>query len=181
MSRVLVPLAEGFEEVEAISIIDILHRGGVDVVTAALAKQSVKGANGVIVTADTVLESVKESDFDMIILPGGNEGHKNLAECPKLLEMLQAHESAGKTLAAICAAPYVLKTAGVLKGEYTCYPSMENAIGLDGYAADKKVVLNDENIITSQGPATAIDFALFVLEKLEGKLKAASIRQAVLA
>ncbi|MDR2081055.1 MAG: DJ-1/PfpI family protein [Campylobacteraceae bacterium] len=181
MSRVLVPLADGFEEIEAVAVIDILRRGGVEVVTAALSKQSVKGANNIIVTADTLLENVKESDFDMIALPGGNEGHKNLAESVRLLEMLQAHEKAGKTLAAICAAPYVLKAAGILKGEYTCYPSMENVIGLNGYAADKKVVLNDENIITSQGPATAIDFALFILEKLEGKLKAASVRQAVLA
>jgi 4-methyl-5(b-hydroxyethyl)-thiazole monophosphate biosynthesis len=181
MSKVLVPLAEGFEEIEAVSIIDILRRGGVETVTAALTKQSVKGANGVIVTADTLIENVKERDFDMIVLPGGNEGHKNLAKNAELLKMLQAHKKAGKTLAAICAAPYVLKTAEVLQGEYTCYPSMENVIGIDGYMADKKVVSNDENIITSQGPATAIDFALLVLERLKGKLKAASIRQAVLA
>ncbi|MDR1008591.1 MAG: DJ-1/PfpI family protein [Campylobacteraceae bacterium] len=183
MSRVLVPLADGFEEIEAIAVIDVLRRGGVEVVTASLLEQSAKGANNVVVTADTLLEDVKESDFDMIVLPGGNEGHKNLAKSAKLLDMLRAHEKAGKTLAAICAAPYVLKTAGVLKGEYTCYPSMEHAIGMGGglsYTADKKVVANSENIITSQGPATAIDFALFILEKLEGKVKAASIRQAVL-
>jgi 4-methyl-5(b-hydroxyethyl)-thiazole monophosphate biosynthesis len=181
MSRVLTPLADGFEEIEAITIIDILRRGDVEVVTAALSHKSVKGANGIIVTADTLLEDVEESDFDMIVLPGGNEGHKNLAKSAKLLEMLQAHKKADKTLAAICAAPYVLKEAGVLEGEYTCYPSMERAIGLDGYTADKKVVANSENIITSQGPATAVDFALFVLEKLEGKIKSAAIRQAVLA
>jgi 4-methyl-5(b-hydroxyethyl)-thiazole monophosphate biosynthesis len=181
MSRVLVPLAEGFEEIEAIAIIDVLRRGGVDVVTAALSNQNVKGANGVVITADTLLENVKESDFDIIALPGGNEGHKNLAASAKLLEMLRAHERTGKTLAAICAAPYVLKTAGVLKGEYTCYPSMENVIGIEGYTADKRAVENSENVITSQGPATAIDFALLLLEKLEGKIKAAAIRQAVLA
>ncbi|MDR0666666.1 MAG: DJ-1/PfpI family protein [Campylobacteraceae bacterium] len=181
MSRVLVPLADGFEEIEAVTIIDVLRRGGVEVVTAALARQSVKGANNIVVTADTLLEEADESDFDMIVLPGGNEGHKNLATCTRLLEMLQAHEKTGKTLAAICAAPYVLKTAGVLKGEYTCYPSMEYAIGTKGYTVDKKTVINGENIITSQGPATAIDFALAVLEKLEGKIKAASIRQAILA
>ncbi|MDR0762393.1 MAG: DJ-1/PfpI family protein, partial [Campylobacteraceae bacterium] len=168
MSRVLVPLADGFEEIEAIAVIDILRRGGVEVITAALIKQSVNGANNIIITADTLLEEADESDFDMIVLPGGNEGHKNLAKSERLLEMLQAHEKAGKTLAAICAAPYVLKTAGVLKGEYTCFPSMEYVIGIEGYTADKKVVVNSDNIITSQGPATAIDFALFVLEKLEG-------------
>ncbi|MDR1615052.1 MAG: DJ-1/PfpI family protein [Campylobacteraceae bacterium] len=181
MSKVLVPLAEGFEEIEAVSVIDVLRRGGVEVITAALAKQSIKGANGVIVEADTLLESVKESDFDMIVLPGGNEGHKNLAQCGRLLDMLISHEKAGKTLAAICAAPYVLKVAGVLKGSYTCYPSMEEVIGRSGHVADKAVVVNSDNIITSQGPATAIDFALAVLEKLEGKEREQGVRRSVLA
>ncbi|MDR1976023.1 MAG: DJ-1/PfpI family protein [Campylobacteraceae bacterium] len=181
MSKVLVPLAEGFEEIEAISIIDVLRRGGVEVVTAALLDKSVKGANGVDVIADTLLSKVEEGDFDIIVLPGGNEGHKNLAKNAKLLEMLKAHEKAGKTLAAICAAPYVLKVAGVLKGAYTCYPSMEEVIGREGHTSEQKVVVNSDNIITSQGPATAADFALAVLERLEGEVTAEAIRQAIIA
>ncbi|MDR2100244.1 MAG: DJ-1/PfpI family protein [Campylobacteraceae bacterium] len=179
MSKVLVPLAEGFEEIEAVSVVDILRRGGIEVVTAALSTQNVKGAHGITITADTLLKNVKESDFDMIALPGGNEGHKNLAKNRELLNMLKAHERAGKTLAAICAAPYVLKAAGVLRGEYTCYTSMENVIGREGYVADKAVVSNSKNVITSRGPATAVSFALCILEKLEGKNKAAAIERSL--
>jgi 4-methyl-5(b-hydroxyethyl)-thiazole monophosphate biosynthesis len=180
MAKVLIPLADGFEEIEAISIIDVLRRGGVQVITAAISKRNVIGANGVNVVADEHIDDAKATDFDLIALPGGNLGYVNLAKSTKVIELLREFDKAKKPIAAICAAPYVLNKAGVLKNSYTCYPSMELEIGKKGYISDKAVVI-DANIITSRGPATAITFGLEILKKLKGEDIAKSVRQALLA
>jgi len=163
--KVLVPLATGFEEIEAFTIVDVLRRAGTTVVMAALEDLHVKGAHDIVVLADVLIKDVDAATFDMIALPGGLPGATNLAADATVAKILKALDKAGKTIAAICAAPYALHTAGVLKEKYTCYPSFEQKIGTKGYDASQKVVY-DQNVITSQGPSTAMTFALALVEKL---------------
>lgn len=166
--KVIVPLAEGFEEIEALSIVDILRRAGVEVVMAALESLHVKGAHGVTIVADTLLKEIDALSFDMIVLPGGMPGAMHLAQNPLLQTILKTFDSEHKAIAAICAAPLALQSAGVLKNSYTCYPSFEQKIDHKGYSASQKVVV-DENITTSQGPSTAMAFALSLVEQLLSK------------
>ena len=166
--KVIVPLAEGFEEIEALSIVDILRRANVEVSIAALESLHVKGAHGVIVVADALLVDMDASTYDMIALPGGLPGATNLAKDVTLQGILKAFDAKKKVIAAICAAPYALHTAGVLKKRYTCYPGFHTNIAHEGYDASERVVV-DENITTSQGPSTAMLFALSLVEQLCGK------------
>jgi 4-methyl-5(b-hydroxyethyl)-thiazole monophosphate biosynthesis len=170
MSRVLVPLARGFEEIEAVSIIDVLRRADIEVLVASLNEESgVKGANGITVMSDVNIKNVAVDKLDMIVLPGGVEGTYALAEDDNVLGILKEMDSKGKNIGAICAAPFALNKAGVLKQNYTCYPSFEEHIREDGYMGDKAMVIEDENVMTSRGPATAICFALQIVKKLKGK------------
>ena len=168
MPKVLLPLAIGFEEIEAITIVDILRRAGVEVVMGSLEGLQVKGAHGIEVIADTFLCELEHQDFDMIVLPGGLPGATNLAKDSKVQSLLQDFDKAKKHIAAICAAPLALKSAGVLKNHYTCYPSFETHIAHQGYS-DSTSVVCDANITTSQGPSTAIKFTLKLVEILCGK------------
>lgn len=163
--KVLVPLATGFEEIEALTIIDILRRANVEVVMAGLESLHVKGAHGIVVVADTLINELDGNNFDMIALPGGLPGATNLAADAKVQSLLKEFDAKGKAIAAICAAPYALHTAGVLKNSYTCYPGFQSKIGREGYNAKDKVVI-DANITTSQGPSTAMLFALSLVEQL---------------
>ena len=166
MKTVLVPLANGFEEIEAIAIIDVLRRAGIDVVVAGIPGKIVKGAHQINITADTKLEDVKNESFDAIILPGGDPGYKNLLKSNLILNLVKRYDQGGKLVAAICASPMVLAKAGVLNNRLaTIYPGMERDIPKP---RDGKVV-RDGNIITSQGPGTAMEFALALVEYLEGK------------
>lgn len=170
MSKVLVPLARGFEEIEAVSIIDVLRRADIEVLVASLNEESgVKGANGITVMSDTNIKDVAVDELDMIVLPGGVEGTYALAEDANVIRILQEMDSKGKNIGAICAAPFALNKAGVLKHNYTCYPSFEEYIREDGYMGDKAMVVQDGNVMTSRGPATAICFALQIVKKLKGE------------
>ncbi|HHD80973.1 MAG TPA: DJ-1/PfpI family protein [Campylobacterales bacterium] len=171
MAKVLLPLAKGFEEVEAVSLIDVMRRGGIEVSVAYLDDEFktdlVLGANGISIKADIPIQTVIAEDFDMIVLPGGWGGTYALAENPKVQSLLKEFKSQDKVVGAICAAPYALKTAGVLGDNYTCYPSVEEEIKQDGYRSDKKVVI-DSNIMTSRGPGTALCFGLDIVKRLVG-------------
>ncbi|MDR1285830.1 MAG: DJ-1/PfpI family protein [Campylobacteraceae bacterium] len=180
MSGILIPLADGFEEIEAITIADVLSRGGLNVVTAAILKKEVIGAHGIKVVADMLLDDVESFDFDAIVLPGGSPGYQNLAKSEKLLALLKDFDEANKLVGAICAAPYVLAKAKVLKNSYTCYPPMKSEIKKPGYVDNKNVVI-DDNIFTSKGPATAIEFALELLKKLKSDEISQSVRESLLA
>ena len=170
MSVVLVPLAGGFEEIEAVSIIDVLRRAAIEVKVASLDAESVvKGANGISVVADMQIQDVIVDEVDMIVLPGGVEGTYALAEDANVQKILKEMDSKGKNIGAICAAPFALNKAGVLKHNYTCYPSFEEHIREDGYMGDRSMVVEDENVMTSRGPATAICFALKIVKKLKGE------------
>jgi 4-methyl-5(b-hydroxyethyl)-thiazole monophosphate biosynthesis len=180
MASVLVPLAQGFEEIEAVSIIDILRRGGISVVTASLGNEKVTGANGITIIANNKLEYIEPSEFDMIVLPGGHNGAVALKESEKVQSILKDFDKKGKLIGAICAAPMALKEAGVIKNSYTCYPSYEDDIGVEKFTDKEKVVI-DENIITSRGPGTAICFGLEIVKKLVGDETYTSVKSGVLA
>ena len=167
MKNVLVPLAQGFEEAEFIGIVDVLRRAGLNVVIAGLNGATVvKGANNIEVKADVALSDVNLATLDGIALPGGFEGMDNLSKSETVLKTIQDLHKQGKLVAAICASPIVLNKARVLRGEFTCYPGCEE--GLSGTRVNAAVVENG-NVITSAGPATAILFGLAIVKKLCGE------------
>ncbi|NPA60396.1 MAG: DJ-1/PfpI family protein [Epsilonproteobacteria bacterium] len=170
MCKVLVPLAKGFEEIEAVSIIDVLRRAEIEVIVASLdAVDLVKGANSIVIQADTEIKNINIDTLDMIVLPGGWDGTYALADDENVQAILKEMDKNGKNIGAICAAPFALNKAGVLKQNYTCYPSVEEQIREDGYKGDSAMVVEDSNVITSRGPATAICFALEIVKKLKGE------------
>ena len=158
MNKVLIPLADGFEEIEAVSIIDVLRRGGVEVVTASLGEdRNVRSAHGIQMEADALLPDVLENEYNAIILPGGGEGTENLMACAPLLQRLRRQKEEGRFVCAICAAPTVLDAAAVIDEEdVTCYPSCAPQMG----RRIKNVpVVADNLVITGQGPGSAALFA----------------------
>ncbi|WP_456415485.1 DJ-1 family glyoxalase III [Thiolapillus sp.] len=170
MARVLIPLAQGCEELEAVSIIDLLRRADIEVVTAGLAEGAVTCSRGVVIVPDTSLDEVLGDDFDMMVLPGGLPGADHLDEDVRIRRMLQQLAERGKYTAAICAAPKVLANAGLLRGKQaTSYPGVIDAMQLeDTHYVDDQAVVVDGKVITSRGPGTAMDFALELIEKLAG-------------
>jgi len=180
MIRILIPLAKGFEEIEAVSLIDVLRRAEIEVTIAGVGEKLALGAQGISIQTDAVIADVKSDDFDMIVLPGGWDGTHTLANDADVQRLLQEMKAKDKMIGAICAAPFALNKAGVLNQNYTCYPSIENEIRLEGYSADQKVVI-DGNVMTSQGPATAMCFALTIVEKLKGFEVAQALRKDLLA
>lgn len=168
MARVLVPLAQGCEELEAVTIIDILVRGGVEVVSAALDDNLVIVASrGVRLVASTTLDSVLNDLFDMVVLPGGLPGADYLQQDLRLLKLLQCTVQQGHYVAAICAAPKVLVRAGLLDGKRaTSYPGVIECEPAQAMQFVNEAVVEDGKVITSRGPGTAMDFALLLLERL---------------
>jgi protein deglycase len=181
MPDILVPLAVGFEEVEAVTVIDLLRRAGLTVTTASLRSQTtVKGAHGVEIQAETTLSDVKGRVFDAVVLPGGMPGTTNLAESPEIGNLIQKHAEKGFLVAAICAAPTVLAKHGLLNGKKaTCYPGCEGK--MTGARVLAETVVEDGNVITSRGPGTAIPFALKLIERLVGQAKAKEVAAGFLA
>ncbi len=174
--KVFVPLAEGFEEIEAITVIDVLRRAGIRVDTAGAPGVVVTGAHGVKVWTDKKLNDIQPEEYDGIILPGGDPGYKNLARMTNLTEWIKKMNEQKKLIAAICASPLILARAGILENrKATIYPGMETEIP---YPRGDRVVI-DGNIITSQGPGTAMEFALKIVEMLVGGKKAAELRKAL--
>ncbi len=182
MPKVLVPIAKGFEEIEAVSIIDILRRGGIEVLVASLNDDRlVAGAHGITIQTDLHIASVHAESIDMIVLPGGWGGTHALADDVNVQSLLQAMHAKGKNIAAICAAPFALNKAGVLPKNYTCYPSVEEEIGLEGYQGDRYQVVEAGNVMTSRGPGTAICFGLAIVRKLQGEATYNKLKSGVLA
>lgn len=177
MPTVLVPLAEGFEEIEAFAPVDLLRRAGVEVTTAALADGiHVTGRSGITAHADTTLAAVLGRDFDLVFLPGG-AGVKHLRADPRVRELVLRQHAAGRWIAAICAAPAVLHDCGLLAGRrYTAHFSV--AAELPAILAHEKVV-TDGKITTSRGAGTAVDFGLHLVALLTGPEKAADISKAI--
>lgn len=182
MPKVIVPIAEGFEELEAVALIDVMRRAGIEVTVASVeGAVTVKGANGITLATDRSIEGISADDIDMIVLPGGWGGTDILAVNAHVQNLLKAMDAKGKNIGAMCAAPYALHTAGVLKPNYTCYPSAEEKIRLEGYQGDRAQVVEDGNVMTSRGPGTAICFGLAIVRKLAGQATYEQLKAGLLA
>jgi len=179
MPKVVVPLADGFEEIEAMAIIDVLRRAGIDVTVAGLHDGPIESARRVKVLPDTTIDTITSGEYDMIVLPGGQPGSDNLNASEKVKTLIRDFHGSGKLTAAICAAPYVLANAGVLEGKHaTSYPSYRKKLA--GAIYQEKTVVEDGKIMTSRGPGTAVCFALAIAEKLVGKEEADAVKEAML-
>ena len=176
---VLIPLANGFEEIEAVSLIDVLRRAEIDVMIGGVGSLNIKGAHNIEIKTDVLISEVKSEDIEMIILPGGWDGTYALADDADVQRLLQEMDTQDKGIAAICAAPYALNKAGVLKYNYTCYPSVEKEIREEGYTALSNIV-TDGNVMTSRGPGTALCFALAIVEKIKDKETAKALKEGML-
>ena len=170
MSRALVPLAQGCEELEAITITDLLVRAGIDVTTAGLDDNTVTASRGTRLIPDTNIDTVKDELFDLIVLPGGLPGANHLRDDDRVQTLLKQHARNNKLVAAICAAPKALASAGLLENiTVTCYPgALSDYPQLDVRSTAVEIA---DKIITSRGPGTVMDFALTLIEQLEGKSK----------
>ncbi len=170
MPRVLIPLAEGCEELEAVTVIDLMRRAGIEVVSAGLDDRPVRASRGTRLIPDTTLARALEQDYDMIVLPGGLPGADHLNADPRIHAVLKQMSADGKYTAAICAAPKVLAAAGLLAGRRaTSFPGVLEDLDLDDTTLVHDAVVVDGKVITSRGPGTAMDFALELIEKLSGR------------
>jgi 4-methyl-5(b-hydroxyethyl)-thiazole monophosphate biosynthesis len=169
--KVLIPLAQGCEELEAVTLIDLLRRADITVITASLTEQrQIKASRGVQLVADLALEDIMFDDFDMVVLPGGQPGTDHLNDDPRIHAILKRLVQADKAIAAICAAPLVLANAGLLEGKSaTSYPGVLKADEWPNISLKKDAVVIDGKVLTSKGPGTAIDFALAIIEYLTSK------------
>lgn len=180
MAKILIAISNGFEEIEAVSIIDICRRASIEVITAGVENKVLVGAHNIKIEMDKKITEVNSDDFDMIVLPGGLPNAFTLAENEAVKKLLKEFKEKNKKIAAICAAPYALHTAGVLNKNYTCYPSFEEKIRLDGYQNSQNVV-TDDNVVTSKGPATATQFALELVKILKGDNIYQTVKNGLLA
>lgn len=169
---VLVPLAQGCEELEAVTITDLLTRAGIKVVTAGLDKEIVVASRGMKLVPDYQLDEVLETDFDMIVLPGGLPGADFLNQDSRIQMLVKKLAAENKYTAAICAAPRVLATAGLLDGkQVTSFPGALDQFPVNNLTYQEMAVVVDGKVITSRGPGTAMEFALMLIELLCGKEK----------
>jgi protein deglycase len=180
MKRILVPLAPGFEEIEAITIVDILRRAGADVKMAALKKRNVEGSHGLKIVADTVLEEALQESWDMVVLPGGVPGAPALMDDPRVIQLLKDQAAANKTSAAICAAPAVLEKAGLTRDkEVTSHPAWVDRMTTAIHTGAR--VQHAELLVTGQAAGSAMEFAFQLVETLFGKEKVSEVNSGVLA
>jgi 4-methyl-5(b-hydroxyethyl)-thiazole monophosphate biosynthesis len=178
--KVLVPIADGTEEIEAVCIIDTLRRAGAEVTVASVGRPQVLASRGVNLVADAQIADCMNETFDCIALPGGMPGAEHLRDSTDLIAKLKEQKQAGRLYAAICASPaVVLQPHGLLNNiRATCYPSMREKLD-PAYTSDERVVV-DGHCVTSQGPGTAIEFALKLVELLFGRQKAKDVAEAML-
>jgi 4-methyl-5(b-hydroxyethyl)-thiazole monophosphate biosynthesis len=181
MARAVVLLATGFEEIEAVTPVDVLRRADVEVVTAGLGGRRIVGAHGVPFEADTTVADVPD-EIDLLVLPGGMPGSENLARSPEVQALVKRVHGAGKKVASICAAPALaLSPSGVLDGrKATCYPGFEEKFPSGVTPLEDRVVV-DGDLITSRGPGTALEFALTLVRELVSSEKADELQLAMLA
>lgn len=178
-ATVVVPLLPGFEEIEAVTIIDVLRRAELRVLVASTAPGPVRGSHDIEVTADTALAAVAADAVDMIALPGGMPGATNLARDPEVQRLIRELAAAGKYTTAVCAAPIALAAAGVHRGKrVTCFPGFEPQLEGGTVVEDRVVV--DGTLVTSRGPGTALEFALALVGVLCGETARAEMARGML-
>ncbi len=183
MAKVLVPLASGCEELEAVTIIDLLRRAGIEVISAGLeaAPQAVRASRGTLLTPDTSLDQALKQDYDMVVLPGGQPGTDTLNADPRIHALLDRMAKHEKYIAAICAAPKVLASAGLLKGRrVTSFPGALDQSQRAAVRYEEAAVVQDGHILTSRGPGTAMDFALVIIEILASRTKRDEVEQGLM-
>ncbi len=177
--EVLIPLADGLEEIEAITCIDVLRRAGINVTTAGLNDHMIKGAHDIVIETDSLIRLIKNKEYDGIVLPGGLPGATNLRDNKDVIKIVKDINNKGKLVSAICAAPIVLEKAGVIANKNaTSYPGFGNDMGSCNYIEDRVVI--DGNIITARGPGVALEFALKIVSYLTGEEKIDELKNAML-
>lgn len=177
--NVCVLLAEGFEEVEAVTLIDVLRRGGISVTTAALGPRRVKGAHDIVIEADVDIDQARDRPWDMVLLPGGLPGSTNLRDDERVGALLRETAAGGRYVGAICAAPIALAAHGVLDGKQaTSYPGFGEQMPGCRYSEER--VVRDGRVMTSRGPGTAMAFALAIVAELASADRAATLRAQML-
>jgi len=178
--KVLVPLAEGFEEIEAVTIIDMLRRAGAVVVSAGLHERHVTGGHEIRLETDVLLDDVQNKSWDLIVLPGGGKGVENLLADSRILSLIHRHVQAGKEIGAICAAPRVLENAGVTKGCTLTIHPMQREYLKDSKVEDKAVVMSDR-MITGRSAGAAMAFSLALISRLMGRDVAEKVEKGVIS
>lgn len=177
--RILIPFADGFEEIEAITCVDVLRRADINVITASLKENVVRGAHRIEIITDLFIGDINTKELDGIILPGGLPGSVNLRNNGEIIKIVKELEQRNKLIAAICAAPLVLEEAGIITNRnITCYPGIEEELKSANYLEDRVVV--DGNIITGKGPGAALEFAVKVVEYLLGENRAEMLRMSMI-
>lgn len=181
MKKALVLFADGFEEIEALTVVDVLRRGKVDCVMCSIGDtEYVNGAHDIPVKCNILLSKINPNDYEALVIPGGMPGAKNLRENDEVINLVKRFNSENKILGAICAGPIVFERAGILNGaSATSYPGFKDKLDASVYV-ENKLVVQDKNIITSRGPATASYFGLKILENLMGKSIADNIKSDML-
>ena len=181
MGEVYLFLAEGFEEIEALTTVDLCRRAGISISTVAIgAQRTVVGSHHIPVEADRLFEETDFSDLDMLVLPGGGKGTDNLEAHGPLMDLLQKKAAEGKWISAICAAPRILGRHGLLQGrQAVCYPGFEDR--LTGATVGKQKVVRDGRILTAVGMGVAMDFGLELIRMLVDDATAARVKSSVLA
>jgi 4-methyl-5(b-hydroxyethyl)-thiazole monophosphate biosynthesis len=178
MPCALVPLAQGSEELEAVTVLNILRRAGIEAVSASLDGQPIRGSRGTMLIPDTSLDEALKRSFDMVVLPGGQPGTNNLKADARIIKLVQRMATEGRYVSAICAAPSVLATAGLLDGKRaTSFPGALDAF--PQVSQQPQAVVEDGKLVTSRGPGTAMDFALTLVERLAGKAKRDEVEAAL--
>lgn len=180
MSKIAIFLAAGFEEIEALTVVDICRRAGIEVTVASITDSlTVEGSHAIAVNADCLLSEVAFDEMDMLVLPGGMPGTKNLEACEVLMERVDEFYEKGRYIAAICAAPSIFGHRGMLRGRSACsYPSFESH--LEGALVTQEPVAVSEHVITSRGMGCAIPFALVIAGIFCGKEKAAQLAESII-
>jgi 4-methyl-5(b-hydroxyethyl)-thiazole monophosphate biosynthesis len=175
MTKILVPFADGSEEMETVIIVDTLRRATLSVTSVALGNsRTITASRGVVLVADALLGEIRPDTFDAIVLPGGAGGTQAMINCPELLSTLRQFMDAGKLIGAVCAAPLALQAAGILHGrKVTCHPAVADQLTQTSRQTER--VVQDRNLITSQGPGTTIEFALAVIAELLDAESAATV------
>ena len=177
--RVLVLVADGFEEIEAVTLIDVLRRADLEVTVASPDGAVVNGAHGIRMGTERRFADVKAADHDALVLPGGTSNARTLASHAEAQRLIKEARALDKVVGAICAAPLALKAAGVIQGaQITSFPGMEREFAGEKYREER--VVKDGNVLTSRGPGTALEFALAVVADLEGKAAADKLRSGML-
>ena len=180
MAQACIFLATGYEEVEMLTVVDMLRRAKISIDMVSITDQKeVTSSHNVTITADKTLSEVNFDEAEMLILPGGIPGTPNLRACDPLCKKLKEFAANGKKVAAVCAAPTVLGELGILAGKKaTCYPSFADKLATGDYV--KRPVVTDGNVITSRGMGTCIEFAGVIIEALKDKATADAVKEAII-